>query len=80
MPYLSLSSSSVYSFPFSRHNFIYNNNNELYSFGNNRFGQLGLGDIENRNKPTLLLKDKIKIKLISIGKSHSLIYKGITLN
>merc|ERR1712000_210112 len=33
------------------HSFSIDINNDLYVFGNNDFGQLGLGDTENRNKP-----------------------------
>ena len=34
--------------------FIFLENGEIYSWGFNRFGQLGHGDSENRNTPTLI--------------------------
>ena len=36
------------------HNIILNENNELYVCGNNEYGQLGLGDWNNRNTYTKL--------------------------
>jgi alpha-tubulin suppressor-like RCC1 family protein len=47
---------------------------ELYVFGNNRYGQLGLGDFQNRNVPTLLMTDK-NIKSVHCGEDFTLIYK-----
>ena len=55
----------------SHHTFILKETGELFAFGYNNYGQLGLGDYVNRNKPTLLMTDnnilsinehKIKIK------------------
>lgn len=65
------------------HCIIYKENGDLLVFGNNNFGQLGFPfktspyigvDKDNRNKPTLLMND-IKIKMISCGLFHSMIYK-----
>ena len=39
------------------HTLIYDGN-ELFSFGNNSCGQLGVGDNINRNVPTLVMTDK----------------------
>ena len=55
------------------HNFIYNGN-ELLGFGDNEYGQLGLGDNNNRNLPTLLMKDNT-IRQIVCGGYHSFILK-----
>ena len=57
----------------SQHTLIYNGN-ELFSFGNNEDGQLGLGDDNNRNVPTLLMTDKT-IREIVCGWYHTLILK-----
>ena len=49
------------------------NNGYLYSFGNNKFGQLGLGDFEDRNFPTLVkffVENRIKVQQISCGYKH----------
>ena len=54
------------------HTFILKNNGELFAFGRNNYGQLGLGNNENVNVPTLL-KDKIKdkkIQQIICGEQH----------
>ena len=40
------------------HSFILKESGELFAFGRNRQGQLGLGDNKNRNIPTLLMIDK----------------------
>ena len=34
----------------SDHTMIYRNNGDVLVFGSNRYGQLGLGDNQNRNK------------------------------
>jgi hypothetical protein len=39
------------------HTFILKNNGDLFGFGYNHHGQLGLGDINNRLIPTLLMKN-----------------------
>lgn len=50
-------------------------NDYVWSFGENDIGQLGLGDIKNRNLPTPIFchGDKMKAKQISLGNSHSLL-------
>ena len=40
------------------HTFILRNNGELFAFGFNLYGQLGLGDTDNINTPTLLMIDE----------------------
>jgi len=45
--------------------FILNDKGEIYSFGNNNFGQLGLGNFNNYNKPKLIKSLKGK-KIIDI--------------
>ena len=57
------------------HSIIYKNSGELLVFGKNNNGQLGLGDHNNRNKPTLLMNDKT-IKIIYCKNDHSIIYKN----
>lgn len=47
------------------------NNGHLYAFGNNTFGQLGTGDRQNKNKPTMIPSDK-KVVKVSAGNYHSL--------
>ena len=42
-------------------------NNDLYVFGNNRYGQLGLGDTDNRNKP---MKHPSLSNIIDISKEE----------
>ena len=57
----------------SCHTLIYDGY-ELYGFGDNYFGQLGLGDNINRNVPTLMMTDK-SIRKIVCGCYHTLILK-----
>eukprot|EP01091_Cochliopodium_minus_P004629 TRINITY_DN1451_c1_g3_i1.p1 TRINITY_DN1451_c1_g3~~TRINITY_DN1451_c1_g3_i1.p1 ORF type:complete len:406 (-),score=90.61 TRINITY_DN1451_c1_g3_i1:1221-2438(-) len=56
------------------HNAIYKRNGDLFVFGNNIFGQLGINSKERKETPTLLLNDP-NIKSISMGFVHSMIYK-----
>jgi alpha-tubulin suppressor-like RCC1 family protein len=44
----------------------------VYSFGNNIFGQLGVGDLLNRQRPELI-SGIWNVKHISAGSSHSLL-------
>ena len=53
---------------------IYKENRDLLVFGDNKCGQLGLDDIINRNKPTLLNNDE-NIRMISCINDYSLIFK-----
>ena len=55
----------------NHHNFIYDGN-ELLAFGNNLSGQLGLGDIINRIKPTPVMKNK-NIRQIVFEQYHTFI-------
>ncbi|KAH9414687.1 RCC1 and BTB domain-containing protein 1 [Dermatophagoides pteronyssinus] len=59
-----------------RHSLALTNNNEIYSWGKNDSGQLGLGDTNERKKPTLVSfpDDSIDspIKNIVAGNQHSL--------
>jgi alpha-tubulin suppressor-like RCC1 family protein len=55
------------------HNIILNENNELYVCGYSYFGQLGLGDYNNRNTYTKLEHNFGKIKNIYCGDYHNII-------
>ena len=55
------------------HFLIYQNNGDLLVFGQNIFGQLGLGDDQNRYKLTLLMTNE-NIKFIHCGDYHSILY------
>tara|TARA_B110000259_G_scaffold188116_1_gene245048 strand:+ start:3285 stop:3818 length:534 start_codon:yes stop_codon:yes gene_type:complete len=66
----------------SNYNLFLTGNGDVYSCGDNYFGQLGLGNLDNESTPTLIEKfyngiirinnDKITIIEISAGTSHSL--------
>ena len=49
------------------------NRNELKSFGKNNYGQLGVGDTENKKIPILILKGRL-IKIISLGYRHTVFF------
>ena len=51
---------------------LFSDINEVLSFGSNNYGQLGLGDGEDRNIPTQIPSD-IKAKQIACGGQHSMI-------
>jgi alpha-tubulin suppressor-like RCC1 family protein len=55
------------------HNIILNENNEIFVIGNNSYGQLGLGDYDNREVYTKLEHNLGKIKNIYCGGFHSII-------
>jgi alpha-tubulin suppressor-like RCC1 family protein len=57
----------------SYHNIILNENNEIFVVGNNSFGQLGLGDNNDRNVYTKLEHNFGKIKYIYCGAYHNII-------
>ena len=57
----------------SNHTLIYDGN-ELFGFGNNNHGQLGLGDYDDKNVPTLVMTDKT-IRKIVCGSYHTFILK-----
>ena len=47
---------------------------DLYSFGNNERGQLGLNDINDRDVPTLVIAlADLKVKVVSCGLLHTVI-------
>jgi alpha-tubulin suppressor-like RCC1 family protein len=57
------------------HTVIIDLNDNVWMFGRNNFGQLGLGDDENRNKPTVLTIDgqNFKARAISCGRFHTML-------
>lgn len=57
------------------HSLIIDKSNNVYSFGSNSNGQLGLNDYVNRRMPTLIKNNdkNVTAKKISAGKNHSLI-------
>ena len=57
------------------HSMILMDNGDLYVFGNNRDGQLGLNDDLERNSPIRndFFKDKGSIKQIALGRYHSMV-------
>ena len=57
------------------HSILYKYNGDVFVFGNNSYGQLGLGDDIDRYKPTLLVNNK-EIKTISCGGYYSIIYEN----
>ena len=56
------------------HTIIYKNNGDVLVFGDNDYGQLGLGHNNNINIPTLLMNDTT-IRNIICGGYHTIIYK-----
>ena len=54
------------------HTLLLTINYQIYSFGHSDFGQLGLGNFDNRNKPKLLEFNK-KIIYVCCGDYHSII-------
>jgi hypothetical protein len=56
------------------HNLILKSNGQVYSFGRNLEGQLGLGDNTDRNTPTFVASGVVKI---SCGEYHSMILQSI---
>ena len=53
------------------HTILIDMNNNVWAFGYNTFGQLGLGDNTNRNVPTKI--NGIKAKYVSCGENHTLL-------
>ena len=58
----------------NNHNLIYDGK-QLFAFGCNDHGQLGLGDFKDRNEPILLIKDR-EIQQIVYGLNHTFILKN----
>nr|QBK90288.1 MAG: F-box and regulator of chromosome condensation repeat protein [Pithovirus LCPAC102] len=54
------------------HNMLIDENDELWGFGYNAYGQLGLGHNENINIPTKI-PFNYKVKIISCGGNHTMI-------
>jgi alpha-tubulin suppressor-like RCC1 family protein len=60
---------------------LFNLENNVFSWGENYFGQLGHGDKNNRNTPTKVdFFDGMKITQISCGYFHCLALEGILLH
>ena len=58
----------------SMHTAIITENGNLYTFGNNYYGQLGLGNNTNTNIPTLVnVPGALKVKAVSCGGHHTVI-------
>ena len=66
-------STRIYFSIMNDHNFIYDGS-QLLAFGDNHYGQLGLGDNKNRNLPTLVMTDTT-IREIVCGSDHTFILK-----
>ena len=56
------------------HTIILKENNEVFVFGCNNYGQLGLGHYENQNRPIILMQE-IPIYQIACGHYHTMILK-----
>ena len=46
------------------HSFFFKSNGEIWGFGINEKGELGIGNIKNQNKPILIMKDE-QIEMIN---------------
>lgn len=55
------------------HSILISSQGKAYSFGDNTFGQLGLGDIKSRSKPTPVENQNEFFVSAAGGKSHSLL-------
>ena len=64
---------SLSSGPVACHHFAVTDKGEVYAWGRNEKGQLGLGDTKDRKVPTLI-KDLTghKISKVAVGRNHSL--------
>ena len=51
--------------------------NELYMWGSNKYGQLGLGDTQDRNIPQYT---GLTIDAISVGSEHNLVLKSNSIH
>lgn len=67
----------VYSGPCSVHSFAVTADGEVYAWGRNEKGQLGIGHAMDRKTPTLVegLKDKFIVQA-ACGRNHSLFLTG----
>ena len=57
------------------HNFVYLNNGDLYGFGLNNYGQLGLGSTTGETRLTLIMNDP-EIKQIKCGYRFSMLLRN----
>ena len=49
--------------------------NAIYIWGSNKYGQLGLWDLENRSSPTLIQSDEFhQAEVMACGDSFTLVY------
>ena len=53
------------------HTLVLDDNGDVFSFGDNNFGQLGLGDLDNRNLPEKITSLELPILEIYCGKDYS---------
>jgi hypothetical protein len=56
-----------------RHSMALTKSGRVYSWGDNRYGQLGIGSYEHSNKPKYIKMNDVCIKKISCGRNHSLL-------
>nr|XP_027195486.1 E3 ubiquitin-protein ligase MYCBP2-like [Dermatophagoides pteronyssinus] len=62
------------------HSILLTDKNEVFTFGSNQFGQLGVGDLENRFQPTKIDLEfvcKGYIKQIAAGSNHSILLTSL---
>ena len=54
-------------------------NGEIYSWGDGKYGKLGLGSVESKWEPTLVPYNEERSKKIflSCGSNHTIVLKGI---
>ncbi len=56
------------------HTMVITENSQLFAFGRNEDGQLGLGDRNNRNDPIPIPRFRdMKVKAVSIGENHTMV-------
>jgi len=48
----------------------------LYSFGGNTYGQLGVGDVRQRDRPTKVNTEGVKFASVHCGPRHSIALNG----
>lgn len=52
----------------------------IYAWGNNTFGQLGVGDIRQRDRPTKVIAEGVKFASVHAGGQHSHALNGTILH
>ncbi|TRY76334.1 hypothetical protein TCAL_03868 [Tigriopus californicus] len=71
--FANMSMKAVYSGPNSVHIFAINEEGQVFAWGRNEQGQLGLGDTKDRKKPAKVeFPEGVQIAKIATGKNHSL--------